>query len=153
MATEPRKLPTKEEWAEIKERLSGVWGCVDLLIDGYQVSLHRGQVSTNTLGIAMYVDGWSKGEWFVFYDEDTPKELPEITKRFCATRKKAKYGAKHVKDMEKILGKRKCKKNGWYKKQISHEPWWRTAGPMIAHFKKHNHNIEYFPDSFPKEAV
>lgn len=53
----------KEDWAYVEEVLSGLYGSVDLKVDGAVITLQRRLIKKNQLGILTYVNGWIKGIW------------------------------------------------------------------------------------------
>lgn len=44
--------------------------------------------------------------------------------------------------MEKLIGKRRCEKEGYYKVRYSSRAWWSSAKSFINHLKKNNQSIE-----------
>lgn len=55
----------KEDWEKAKSRLRAPLGQVDLLCDGYSVTLVNECISMFRNGIAVYVNGEMHGSWFV----------------------------------------------------------------------------------------
>ena len=55
----------KEDWEKAKSRLRAPLGQVDLLCDGYSVTLVNECISMFRNGIAVYVNGEIRGSWFV----------------------------------------------------------------------------------------
>ncbi|MDE5741360.1 MAG: hypothetical protein K2H90_02815, partial [Oscillospiraceae bacterium] len=54
---------TKEEWTEAENEMSTPYGMVDLKIDEYDVSLRIAKNGNLKYCIAVYVNGYIKGEW------------------------------------------------------------------------------------------
>ena len=88
---------TKEEWEKVEGVLSGIYGYVELLVDGHKVSFHRTQIMT-------YVDGWYRGKW----TGDDPET------QYLRPVEKSVWKPKEIEKMKKIYGK-------WQWKQVRHE--------------------------------
>ncbi|ADE10453.1 hypothetical protein [Sideroxydans lithotrophicus] len=75
---------SKEQWEEIEKQLSGSWGRVELVCDGYKINAAIVNVSPLKLGIAVYVDGVTLGEW-IFNEEksEIPLKFHQEKKRFA----------------------------------------------------------------------
>lgn len=130
--------PTKEQWDEIAEKLDSLFSPVYLRCDGYLVATSMRR-SKNRLIILVAVNGWEfKGEWLPSGD----REMSEEASRFWMPRKKARFTRKALKMWEKILGKRECRKRGYYDHYIFPMPYWNRPRPLINHLKKHNQCIE-----------
>lgn len=139
MAT-PAK-PTKEQWDDVKHKLSTPYCSVYFLIDGYSV-VAQVQKDKMRLVIAVYVNGWMKGQDIWVGPERDADNMPEIARRFYCLKSKAYRSAKDIKHLEKLFGKRDCKKKGFYDKWLSAQPYFSTPGAFITHIKKHNQAIQ-----------
>lgn len=139
MAT-PAK-PTKEQWDEVKNELSKSFGSVYFLIDGYyvQACIERDKMR---LVVAVYVNGYMKSQDMWFGKERDVDNMTEIARRFYCLKSTAFRSAKDIKELEKLLGKRECKKKGFYDKWLKVLPWFSTPGAFITHIKKHNEDIQ-----------
>jgi hypothetical protein len=139
MAT-PEK-PTKEQWNEVKLKLSMSFGVAYFLIDGYciQACIERDKMR---LVVAVYVNGYIKIKDMWCGQERDVDNMTKIARRFYCLKSKASRAAKDIKTLEKLLGKRECKKKGFYDKWLTTSPWFGTAGAFIAHLKKHNQAIQ-----------
>jgi hypothetical protein len=145
LSIEPRKVPSKEEWDRIIKTLSGVFGSVELLVDGYKVTAQRAQTKKNRLETMVYVNGYIKGEWYRHHklnDTAAESELPEETRRFLRPVTKSLFSPKKVSAFERSCGKRAAKKHGFYEKLILYVPYWSSARSFKNHLLKNNHNIE-----------
>ncbi len=132
--------PTKEQWEEIAKDMNSLFGSARLKVDGYLVSTRLERDKNNRLYIAIYVNGYFRGKWFEFVDN--PEEFSDIPKRFCRHRSRQRMSAKELKLWEKALGKRECRKRGYYDRKYHSEPIWPKPGPLIKHLKKYNTNIQ-----------
>ena len=48
---------TKEEWKQAEEKLNSAFGRVDLLVDGYAITIQKEPCDEMRLGLTVYVDG------------------------------------------------------------------------------------------------
>lgn len=150
--------PSKEQWAEITQKIDSLYGGVHLRCNGYLFTSNMDR-RKNKLVINVYINGFQRGEWFGFLKQED--ELSDIQRRFCQASTKCVWPRNVVTDMEKILGKRRTKKEGYYKKNIIVSPVWSSAKRLVSHLKKHNKNIEVLTydeyktaiDALPKEAA
>ena len=60
---------TKEEWKQAEEKLNSAFGRVDLLVDGYAITIRKEPCDKMRLGLTVYVDGTIKGEWVGHFSE------------------------------------------------------------------------------------
>jgi len=130
---------TKEQWDTIAEQLDSLFATVYLLCDGYLVSARLARITKNQLAIVVYINGTLKGEWCQIVED--PNKLCEEARRFFMPRKRQKISAKKLKDLEKALGKRWCRKQGYYEKWIFPDAAWSSPRSFINHLKKHNQSI------------
>lgn len=138
-----RKLPTKEQWQYIEAELSGLFGQVQLLVDGYHLTIVRTKTGKNKLGSLVYINGSIKGEWFKSHRlSDESPDLPEETRRFHRPCVRALYPAAKVASFEKRFGKRMTQKYGYHEKLVHYSPEWPSAAALRRHLLKHNNNIE-----------
>jgi len=134
--------PSKEQWAEIAEQLDKMHDPVFLQCDGYIVYATLRRVTTNKLAITVAVNGWEfKGEWLPSFGSEK-REMSEEARRFWMPKKKAKYSKKNLKLLEKLHGKRACRRRGYYDPYVWPMPVWNRPMPFIRHIKKHNESIE-----------
>ncbi|MEJ1358311.1 MAG: hypothetical protein RPU42_14490 [Candidatus Sedimenticola sp. (ex Thyasira tokunagai)] len=131
--------PTKEQWAGIAKQLNCQCDTVFLRCDGYLVHACLDRVKMS-LKIVVYVNGWLKGEWCKTVTD--PTALPEESRRFWFHTKRHLWTTKQLKSWEKIIGKRECRKRGYYTPRIFPLPHWNSANSFIRHIKKHNESIE-----------
>lgn len=91
-------MPTKEQWAAVEAELSSVFGSVEFRADGYTVRALVKPISPLKCGIAIYIDGWLRGEW-------VNGEAPEARK-FLQEKKRYLHSAKAREEAKKQLRKR-----------------------------------------------
>lgn len=121
---------TKEEWAEVEKKLQSPWGSVDLMCDGYKLTLQV-QRDKMRLIIMIFVDGEFKGIWFNECEE---------RRRFFQPCKRKIYKAKTFKGFSKrTLKSMQIDPN----ETITHyRPFWTAFRPLKAHLIKNNTSIE-----------
>lgn len=119
---------TKEEWKQVDDKLSGLFGSVEMLVDGHTVTFQRQRVGKNQLGIMTFVDGHYKGAW--------KEGDPEF--KYLRMVAKSLYSPKKLKEFEKIYGKRQWKtvKDRWDKKYIYGTPVWFSVSGIRKQYEK-----------------
>lgn len=138
-----KKQPSKSQWQEIEKNLDSFFGVAYLRCDGYLISATMGRVGKNKLAIVVAVNGYLlKGEWFPSSSVTDTNDLHEVARRFLRPTSRARMNQKELKLWEKIIGKRECKKRGYYDRIIFPKTEWLRPRPFIAHLKKHNQSIE-----------
>jgi len=132
------KQPTREQWAEVESQLENVWCPVYMRCDDYLVSACLHQVKHNLLGIVVSING-------VIIDPAwMPKQgrpISEEVLRFWRPRKRAVVSRNRLRRLEKSLGKRECRRLGFYDHLVFYDPVWSRPRPLIRHLKKHNSTI------------
>lgn len=135
--------PSKAEWDEIAVKLDRIFDPVYLRCDGFYVFAVMMRHGKNKLAIQVAVNGFSfNGKWLPSLGRDNPKEMSEEARRFWMPRTMAKMTQKELKSWEKIIGKRECRKRGYYDKFVWPKPLWNRPRSLINHLKKHNQSIE-----------
>lgn len=119
---------TKEEWKKIEETLSGVFGSVELMVNGHVVTFQRQRMSKNQLGTMTFVDGHYKGAW---------REGDEEAK-YLRVVKRSLYSKKKLDELAKIYGKRQWKKekDKYDKKYTFMVPVWFSVSGIRKHYEK-----------------
>ncbi len=84
---------TKEEWKQAEEKLNSAFGRVDLLVDGYAITIQKEPCDEMRLGLTVYVDGTIKGKWVV---QDC-----EIRRKFYYCSERSLLTAKERKKLQK----------------------------------------------------
>lgn len=129
--------PTKEQWENIEQKLNGYFASVELMIDGYKITLRLGRLKSMRLAIVIYTNGTI--DCSARITEET-----EIHRRFWHPRKKYIHSAKYRKWFNR-LGKRRrealCYDDA-NKTFTYYWPWWTSFKSMKAHFIKNNQSIE-----------
>lgn len=122
---------TKEEWAALGKELGSVFGRAELLIDGYTVNFEVQQHKMR-LVIAVFVNGWMKGEWLT-------KKTEECT-RFCRPVPVSLYSPKMKKSIAAKFSKRAIKTHfpDFDKKGTYYLPDWRSVTSMKRHLIANN---------------
>ncbi len=119
---------TKEEWKKIEKALSGIFGMVELFVDGHRISFHKKQIGKNRLGIMTYVDGRYRGKW--------EKDDPETRYLRCVV--KAVWKKSEIERIKKLYGKRDYKNvKAIYEKTYTYcDPFWFSVGGIRRHYER-----------------
>ena len=127
--------PTKEQWKAVEAGLFGSFGRVELLCDGYSVSLCKQLIGESKLAISVYVDEWFRGGWLL---EDC-----EERRRFMRPVRIRLYRGAIRKRLEKV-SKRKRKELGIDIDETGtyYMPSWPTFAPLRRHLARENTTIE-----------
>ncbi|MFZ6747447.1 hypothetical protein [Undibacterium sp. Ren11W] len=128
---------TKEQWTQVETELSGSWGHVEMLIDGFKVNLHVERVKLLKYTIMTYVNGQFCGKWMIADSEEG--------KRFFCTKSSFVLSAKHRAELIKIWGGKRCPKaklEELNKKTTILMPHWSNVKTMRRHFEKNNQSLE-----------
>ncbi len=137
---------TKEQWTQIETKLSGIFGLVDLLIDGYKVTFSI-QKFKMRLVIQVYINGWFKGEWL-------QNGGSEEARRFFFPKKYHLHSAKYRKLASRMSKKRReSLMPGWDKTHIVYWPWWTSFKALKAHLIKNNQSIELIEEKKEAESA
>jgi hypothetical protein len=127
---------TKEQWDGIELMLSGSFGMVELLIDGYKVTLQIERVKSLKYTIMTYVDGQFCGAWMT---KDNVIGL-----RFYRPASHFGHKAKFRNELIKIYGGKRCTKaklEEFNKKHTLLDPTWNNVKSMRRHFEKNNKDL------------
>jgi hypothetical protein len=127
---------TKVEWEQIEKSLQSPWGQVELICDGYKLTLqvHRDKMR---LVIMTYINGHFKGIWMSEDCEERRRFLrPKVSKVY-----KDSFFKGFTKKEQKYL---KAK----YDESITtYLPYWGSFRPLKAHLIKNNTSIELAPEA------
>ncbi|WP_126456707.1 hypothetical protein [Sulfuriflexus mobilis] len=138
--------PTKKQWADVAKKLDRLYDTVFFRCDGYLVQAVLGRISNNGIAIAIYVNGLAAvHEWVDGKDEEPRRFWRPITR--------SSFKQRYIKEMERIVGKDECEKQGLYNKETTYNPSWLRPWPFIRHLIKHNESIEIIDyETYRKEA-
>lgn len=128
---------TKEQWRKIEQELSHSFGSVKVKCDGFELSLTVQPVAALQYGIAVYVNGYFKGKWFV---EDC-----EERRRFLRPVERFLWSAKQRCEMLKIYGGKRAKKKDVERinaKLTSYYSYWTSVTSLHRHLEKNNRELE-----------
>lgn len=124
---------TNEDWKYVEDELSCTFGYVNLLIDGYNVTLECRLEKPRHYVIAVFIDGKFNMKWAM---DDC-----NIRRRFCSRHTKCFLD-------QKARNRLKREKKAFreeVKKQATTEyflPYWNSFRLMKSHFIKNNTSIE-----------
>ena len=80
---------TKEEWKQAEEKLNSAFSRVDLLVDGYKITVVVEPLKGMKLVLMVYVDGYFRGKWLT-EDCDIRRRFYYCSKRSLLTTKEKK---------------------------------------------------------------
>lgn len=125
----------KEQKDEIVSKLSGPWGSVDLMCDGYLVSLRVERYKALAYRVSTYVNGFFKGTWCRGKD-------PAPEARFLRKSVRPNVTPAKRKKLEKALGKRYVAKNEYFSGSVTvYLPDWSSGRAAINHLCKVSESI------------
>lgn len=121
---------SKEEKEELVGKLSSTWGAVDLMCDGYLVSLRVERYKELSFRVTTYVNGFFKGQWM--RGKDPAPETKFLRKSVRPNLSPAKR-----KQAEKTLGKRYVAKDPFWGGSVTlYLPDWGSGRAAINHLCK-----------------
>lgn len=132
---------TKEQWADIEQQLSGLFGRVTLTCDGYQVTAAVQPIKTHRQGIVIFVDGYFKGEWHKGECEEARKFLRPTKKFLFPAAERAKF-AKQAKSRGFDAEFRKYLTEQAEAHFIFWSAYWTNAKDFCRHIRKTCSSIE-----------
>jgi hypothetical protein len=136
-----------DKWQEIENRLSGVFGSVKAAAGGHEISLEK-QVDKERLIVAVYVDGWIRGEWTRATADGEPEFLQA---RFWRPYRARPWKLSQYKNLKKAFGKKKADEMTALK-TCAFMPYWNTPKSLVRHLKKNFPDLE-LRDSVPADPL
>lgn len=129
---------TKAEWQLVTDALSGVFGRVELEVDGFEVALHRCQISKDRLGIMTYVNGQFLGKWIGADTGCRESEFFRPTTRYLHSLKFRKLLKKISKGIRKagVSSPGKITAKGYDAVHKSNTPFWQSVSGIRKHYEK-----------------
>jgi len=129
-------MSTQIDWGKVARKIDSSLTGVHLLCDGYVVSLHNTRIKRRVV-VVILVDGQVKKEWMTIRAEGDGKAIPEPPEsRLLPLRSKAKFSGRELKMLELGVGKRECRRLGFYDRVEYRDFTFRTPGGAIRHIKK-----------------
>ncbi len=127
---------TKEQWAAVEKELSHHWVDVKFEYKGFELAIQRQRESESKTVLSVYINGTIKPGWG--WVEVESEDRPSIIKDVWKLKTKAKYTPKQIKDIEKIYGKRRAKKEypALYERHEVWLPYFPKASMLCRQFKK-----------------
>lgn len=122
---------TKQQWEQIETSLQSPWGQVNLVCDGYNLTLQVERDKMRLL-IMTYINGHFKGIWMSEDCEERRRFFrPKVTKLF----KESVFKGLTKKE-------RKYMEEKYNKTITTYLPYWPSFRPLKAHLTKNNISIE-----------
>lgn len=127
---------TKEQWLSIEEELSAIYVNVKFEYNGFELAIQRGRSSESKTVLSVHINGHIKPSWA--FIEDECDDRPEIIEHVWKTATRAKYTGKSIKNIEKVLGKRRAKAEypDLHDRQEYFLPFFPKASVLCRQFKK-----------------
>lgn len=132
---------SKAQWSAIEKELSGYFGAVELVCDGYKVTAVIEPIAKLKQGICVYVNGYIRGEWMKG-EVDEARKFHREMKRFlypASKRAEAKTKLKsrrlHASLREWYAGVAERSVSTW-------APYWTSATAFTRHLRKTCTDIE-----------
>lgn len=126
---------TKEQWAEIEQQLSGFFGRVELLCDGYTITAKVENIAPMRQGIVVYVNGWVTGKW-LDGTADEPRKFHRERKHYVWSAALRAAAAKKAKDRHMPAQLREI-----YRERVTASVsvwvcWWTSPKTFTRHLRK-----------------
>jgi hypothetical protein len=125
---------TTQQWDALQQELYFFLGKVVLEHDGNRITLQRVQFSECELGIMVYINGSLAPSWGI---KSSEQYRPDYC-RYFLQKTKSRYSKKDILKLEKLVGKRRAKKEHayLYEKFVHHEPVFLLFSKLRAQFRK-----------------
>ncbi|HZZ04617.1 hypothetical protein [Paraburkholderia sp.] len=136
---------TKDEMKKIADELRHAFGRVELQCDAYRVNMEVRPLAARRYAIAVFVDGWMRGEWL--------RDDCEQRRRFMRCRNVPLYSAAKRARIEKELGKRYAKRLGVDKTFAVFYPYWTSVTPMLRQFCATNDTVSVIEIGYQRKAM
>lgn len=121
---------TNSQWDEIEVQLSDSFGVVKLTLHGRVITLEKRFVAENQLAVVVFIDGVIKASTGI----ELSKRYDPFVAKVWRKRSQSCYSQKHIKEIEKLWGKREAKKQfpRLHDKHVYYEPFF----PKFAGLKR-----------------
>jgi hypothetical protein len=136
---------TKEEMKEIADELRHAFGRVELQCDQYRVNAEVRPIAARRYAIAVFVDGWMRGEWL--------REDCQERRRFMRCRAVPLYSPAKRARLEKEVGKRLAKRMGADKTFDVFYPYWTSVAAMLRQFCATNDTVSVVEIGYQRKAM
>ena len=125
---------TKEQWQQIEEELKGMFCDVRFNLQGHELLVRRAQVGEGRWELVVYIDKSIKP----ICGMPSHEEFLPIVEQVWRKRSKARYSPKRQKEIIKIWGKRRAKKE-W--PDLEAKIYWydfifKTASSVVRQYRK-----------------
>ncbi len=138
---------TKEQKDELAQKLTNPWARVDLICDGYTVTLSVRRYKALSYRVITYVNGQLNHEWI-----SSKQSFPE--QKFLRKEVKSLVSAAERKKAEKEFGKRWVAKDPfWSGKVTFFNSDWLSGKTAINHLCKVCESVQVAPDTSEELAA
>ncbi|HCM0809471.1 hypothetical protein HJ153_01865 [Vibrio parahaemolyticus] len=127
---------TKDQWQKLEEKMTHDYVYTKFKYKGYELSIQRVRTAENKTALAVYIDGVINQGWG--WKDREVEGRPTIVGDVWKTRTMARHKPKFIKDIEKIYGKRRAKKEfpDLHGRREWLEPTFPKASVLCRQFKK-----------------
>lgn len=129
--------PVLNKWQQLEACLSGAFGSAKAMADGHELHFVK-QLDGERLVVAVYVDGWIKGEWSKADERGEPVR-PEG--RFWRPYRSRAWKLKQYAQLKRAFGKKKADQMVALK-TVAYLPSWNSPRSLVRHLKKHFPDLE-----------
>ena len=125
---------TKEQWEDIKSKLSGLYGGVEFTLNDKKISVHKQQISETKLAWMVYIDGKVNLGW----GYPSEKNYDPLMEQLWHKKTRSLYKEAEKKKIKKIWGVRRAKKEfpELEKKYSWYQPYFNSINVLERQFKK-----------------
>ncbi|CAA0103324.1 hypothetical protein [Zhongshania aliphaticivorans] len=126
---------SKEQWAEIEERLMGFYVHVKFTLSGHEITINKQLVKENQFCLVVFIDERIKSAWH-FGDADSIYD--PIVKQVWRKFSRALYSPAKKKRMIKAFGAREARRVFPNMDKVNEywSPDFKTAASLVRQFKK-----------------
>ena len=125
---------SKAQWQQVQQQLSGLYGQAVFQLDGHEITIQRGQLSENKLGLSVFIDGVMAPR----HGFEPSDDYLAVTQKVWAKKFIWAYSPAKQKSMIKSLGKRRLRElcPNYDKKREYRVPIFSSARTLIGQYKK-----------------
>lgn len=125
---------TKQQWAAIAKELQSMMPVVVFTFDGREISIQRERKNESTTLLAVYIDGYIKGQWSL---PDREGFDPIVEKVWCKKTSRL-YSPQKKKKLEKKFGKRRLREilPNVDAENFYYSPHFGSSRTLVGQYKK-----------------
>lgn len=132
---------TPQDWKEVEKSLKSFYSAVNLMCDGYKVTLLLGPISQFKNALLVYIGGEIRGKWLREDCEERRRFFRSVTKSICSPKEKKAW---------KKLSKKTRLELEAMTRYTSYYSYWTSFRALKSHLIKNNSEIELVREQKPK---